>query len=405
MQTPDRLPVTEGANPEPSFFEEVTDYIGFGAEDSVRLREFLPRAEAHLPRVAEHFYERIFSHPRADQVISGGQEQVDRLKRTLVEWMRSGLAGPHDYDYCLRRSRIGHVHVRIGLPQRYMVTAMNGMRVDFREVIDEHCRNLYDATEREALIVSLERLFDLDLAIMLETYKLAADERLRRRERLATIGQLAASIGHDLRNPLSVVQSSLYILRRRVAEDPRSSKHIEKIANQVDECDAIITRLLEMARNRPPQRSLVTARELFETSLAAAAVPERIRVDDGAVEELQLFVDAGLFKQALVNLLINAVQAQEGAGIITLTARANPDGSALMRVADGGPGFGTETLPAIFEPLVTTKASGTGLGLALVKSIIERHGGQATAGNVDEGGAAVTLHLSSVSVPTAPAPP
>jgi len=380
-----------------TFLEEVTNYIGFGPQDTARLQEFLPTAAPHFERISEHFYERILRHPQAHETISGGPAQVERLKQTLVEWMRSGLAGPHDEEYCRKRARIGHIHVRIGLPQRYMITAMNVMRVDFHDVVNSELaiRPDADLDELNRLRQALDRLFDLELAIMLETYKLEVEDRLRRRERLATIGQLAASIGHDLRNPLSVIESSLYILRRRMQGDPRSSKHIEKIADQVDECDGIITHLLEMARNQPPRRDRVDAAQLLESAMEVARVPDDFIVEREGFADLILWVDAALIKQALVNLLINSVQAQRGAsGGGYISVRAIVEGRHVtLAVADAGVGFELETLPTVFEPLVTTKPSGTGLGLALVKSIIERHGGHVSAVNRAQGGARVTLDL------------
>jgi signal transduction histidine kinase len=374
------------------FFAEVTNYIGFGPEDSERLRAFLPTATPHFERISEHFYERIFVHPQAHEAITGGDAQIARLKRTLIDWMHSGLEGPHDEDFCLRRARIGHMHVRIGLPQRYMITAMNVMRLDFRDV----ARDAFvtgDPLALEDLNTSLERLFDLELAIMLETYKLAVEDRLRRRERLATIGQLAASIGHDLRNPLSVIESSLYILRRRVSDDPRANGHLDKIANQIHECNRIITNLLDMARDQPPRREAIRAVDLLSGALAAARVPSDFNVVLEGLADLELWVDAALLKQALVNLLINSVQAQRGRdGLICV--RAHVAGSDVMlSVVDAGPGFDLETLPLIFEPLVTTKATGTGLGLALVKSVTERHGGHVIAENREEGGAEIKMYL------------
>lgn len=391
-----------------TFFEEVTSYVAFGPRDSARLREFLPVAAPHFERISEHFYEKILSHPQAHEAISGGIEQVERLKRTLVEWMRSGLAGPHDEEFCKRRARIGHIHVRIGLPQRYMVTAMNVMRLDFREVVNAELGDRPRA-ELDELLGSLDRLFDLELAIMLETYKLEAEDRLRRRERLATIGQLAASIGHDLRNPLSVIESSLYILRRRMRDDPRASKHLEKIANQIDECDAIITHLLEMARNQPPRRERVVAADLLESAIETARVPDDVAVERQGFADLVLWIDAALVKQALVNLLINSVQAQRsmdaqrsGGGHIMVRASVSGD-DVTIAVSDAGPGFDPDTLPLIFEPLVTTKASGTGLGLALVKSVMERHGGHVSADNRATGGAEVKLYLPN-ALPPEPQP-
>jgi two-component system sensor histidine kinase HydH len=375
-----------------TFLEEVTSYIGFGTRDSARLLEFLPVAAPHFERISEHFYERILSHPQAHEAISGGVEQVERLKRTLVEWMRSGLAGPHDEEFCKRRARIGHIHVRIGLPQRYMVTAMNVMRLDFRDIVNAELSDR-PRKELDALLDALDRLFDLELAIMLETYKWEAEDRLRRRERLATIGQLAASIGHDLRNPLSVIESSLFILRRRLQDDPRTSKHIEKISNQISECDAIITHLLEMARNQPPRRERVAAADLLESAIETARIPEDMVVEREGFADLVLWIDAALVKQALVNLLINSVQAQRSSNG-HIMVRATVEGQDVtLAVADAGPGFDPDTLPIIFEPLVTTKVSGTGLGLALVKSVAERHGGHVSANNRAAGGAEVKLCL------------
>ncbi|MFV8752225.1 protoglobin domain-containing protein [Nannocystaceae bacterium ST9] len=394
--TPDGLP------PAPTFFAEIVDYVGFSPADSARLLEFLPTAQSHFERIAEHFYERILAHPQAHDAITGGEQQIARLKQTLVEWMRSGLAGPHDEEFCLRRARIGHIHVRIGLPQRYMITAMNVMRLDFRRVVETELANA-EVARLQALNDSLDRLFDLELAIMLETYKLEAEDRLRRRERLATIGQLAASIGHDLRNPLSVMESSLYILRRRAQDDERVLKHVDRIAQQIDECDSIITHLLEMARNQPPRRDRFDLASLVEDALTAARVPPRVHVEREGLDGLTLWIDGALVKQALVNLFINSVQAQHGSeGWIRIQADRQDD-YVVVTVEDAGPGFEAITLPVIFEPLVTTKTSGTGLGLSLVKSVIERHGGHVSAGNRREGGAMVKLHLPA-PVPEPPRP-
>jgi two-component system sensor histidine kinase HydH len=374
------------------FFAEVTHYIGFGPEDSERLRAFLPIAAPHFERISEHFYERIFKHPQAHETITGGADQIARLKRTLVEWMHSGLEGPHDDEFCLRRARIGHIHVRIGLPQRYMITGMNVMRLDFRAVAREAFAT-GDPVALEHLHTSLERLFDLELAIMLETYKIEVEDRLRRRERLATIGQLAASIGHDLRNPLSVMESSLYILRGRVTDDQRASRHVDKIGFQIQECDRIITNLLGMARDQPPRREAIRAVDLLAASLAAARVPPDFNVVLEGLADLELWVDAALLKQAFVNLLINSVQAQQSRpGLICVRAHVDAT-DVTFTVADAGPGFDPETLALIFEPLHTTKATGTGLGLALVKSVTERHGGHVSADNRLEGGAEVKMYL------------
>lgn len=374
-----------------SFFDEINQFIGFGPDDSAQLLAFLPVAEPHFKHFSNRFYERILGHPHTAKLLTGGAEQLRQFEHSLIEWMRSGLRGPHDEQFCLRRARIGNMHVRVGVPQRFLITAMSGLRVDFGSL----ARETYSASDPARLAklsTALERLFDLDLALMLESYKSEADDRLRRRERLATIGQLAASVGHDLRNPLSVIESSLYILRRLI-DDERSIKHIDKISNQVHECEHIITNLLDMARDSYPRRASIRADDLLDAAIDAARVPEQFEIVREGLSDLALWVDAGLLKQALVNLLLNSVQAQAGDGG-WICVRARPEGgNVTLSVIDAGPGFERDALPLVFEPLVTTKATGTGLGLALVKNVAERHGGHVSASNPARGGAEVSMYL------------
>src|SRR5690606_34526861 len=153
---------------DPTFFADIKQYIGFDERDSAVLRTLEPYLEGHFVRIAEHFYERILAHPRAHAAITGGTEQVERLKKTLVDWMASGLRGPHDEVFYERRARIGRIHVQIGLPQQYMVTAMNVMRIDYRDVLRvavSDCDALIDACS------AVDRLFDLELAVMFQTYQ------------------------------------------------------------------------------------------------------------------------------------------------------------------------------------------------------------------------------------------
>lgn len=373
-----------------SLLDSIKSYIGFDDGDTEALRSLLPLAEPHLPAFAERFYQRITDHPEAHQVFED-PAQIARLKQTLEDWMRTGLGGPHDDEYYLRRARIGRRHVLIGLPQRFMFTAMNLIRRDFHHLTSQHFAA--DTAARVRTDDALDRLFDMELAIMLQTYQEDSDAKLRRHERLATIGQIAASIGHDLRNPLGVMQSSIYILRKRAGEDPRVQRHLEKLDDQVRVCDDIISNLLQLARNTPPKRAHIDLPRLFSEVLEAASVPARLTVHTHVAPGLDCRADPILLRQALVNLVANAVQAHgERAGQVSISASV-ADGCTLIEVADDGPGFDPETLARAFEPLVTTRSTGVGLGLALVKGVTERHGGVAEALNRPGGGALVRLRL------------
>lgn len=374
-----------------TFFEEIKRYVAFSPRDEACLRGLLPIAEPSFTAIAERFYEHILSDPKAGLAITGGDEQVERLKLTLVDWMRSGLQGPHDEAFFERRARIGRVHVAIKLPQHFMFTAMNVMRIDFRDIVERHFAN--DEALRRDTSNAIDRLFDLELAIMLQTYNEDSAARLRRRERLATIGQLAASIGHELRNPLGVISSSAYLLRKRSGDDPKVLRHLDRIAGQIDNCNGIVTNLLDLARDHAPKWEVLDFSELVAESLDGVTIPESINVASSLDIGHDARGDHVLLRQAIVNLLRNAVQALErtqGHIELRLTAR---EGMVTVTVRDTGPGFDTALLPMVFEPLVTNKSKGTGLGLALVKSTVERMGGTVRASNHAAGGAEVTMQF------------
>ena len=126
-----------------------------------------------------------------------------------MHWLQQLFAGPWDDAYYDNRARIGRVHVRVGLPQRYNITAINIIRTQL-------CTQIAHATPDHVLacdrVEALDRILDLELAIMLETYKEDYTEQLQRRERLATFGEMTSAIAHELRNPLGVIESSVYLL-------------------------------------------------------------------------------------------------------------------------------------------------------------------------------------------------
>lgn len=382
-----------------SFLDDIKRYVAFTDGDSERLLGLFDVLSPHFDPIAEHFYQCILAHPNAHAAITGGDEQVERLKRTLVSWMHSGLKGPHDEDFFERRAKIGQVHVRIGLPQQYMVTAMNVMRIDYRNVLEQSRNDLH---EFAADCAAVDRLFDIELAIMFQTYQADSEDRMRRRERLATIGQLAASIGHDLRNPLGVIESSLFIMRRKNDANEVLLRHVDKIAKQVRTCERIVTDLLDMAKNNPPRLKMVDIREVIEQCLEQVNCPRTIEIHIDA-PPIQFVLDPGLIGQALVNLLTNSIRAIGSAtpGQISIIARTTAE-ELKLTVEDTGPGFEPAILPLAFEPLVTTRATGIGLGLALVKSIVERHQGQVRGQNRNEGGASVDMVLPRLTLDPEP---
>ncbi len=353
-------------------------YIDFDAASEAALRAFHPVAAAHFTAIVDDFYRRIDEVPAARALITGGQEQIARLKLTLREWLGRLLQGPYDEDYLEARSRIGRVHVRIGMSQEFMFTAMNRMRVRLQDVALDGYAD--DPRTCRAVMRAVGQVLDLELAIMLDTYRESLLEEIRATERLATIGQLAASIGHELRNPLGTIDSSLFLVRQRLnrlglQQDPQLTKHHDRIGTQVEHCGKIINNLLDLARERPPQRKRTPVAELIQLALERAALPEGIEVELEEIGARTIDADADDISHVLVNLLGNAAQAQGGSGRIRIGGHRFKGGTTLT-VTDSGPGVPPEIRHRIFDALFTTKARGTGLGLALCRRILHAHGGE-----------------------------
>jgi two-component system sensor histidine kinase HydH len=359
-----------------SFFEDIKLYVGFTDVSSAALRELHPIAQPFFQTIVDDFYAAIEAHPGASQAITGGQAQIERLKQTLLQWIDKMLLGPHDEEYYQRRARIGRMHVRIALPQQYMFTAMDRIRVRLLDVIRDNI--VGDPAKVERIATAVNQILDLELAIMLETYREDLEAKHRDAERLATIGQFAASIGHELRNPLGVVESSLYLLRQHLraeADAPAVKKHMDRIGGEVQRANKTIHDLLDLARNRPPQKRSTSLRELVDSAAEAALLPAAVALHTAVPTDLAATIDPDQVRQVFTNLMTNASQALKGRGEIWVEAERAPDGGARVRMHDDGPGIPVEDRRRVFEALYTTKAKGSGLGLALCRRIMEAHGG------------------------------
>ncbi|MES1166291.1 MAG: protoglobin domain-containing protein [Verrucomicrobiota bacterium] len=369
------------------FFDNLKRYIGFTNATSATLVALHPIAQPHFAAIVGDFYAAIEANPDARAAITGGAAQIARLEQTLMRWLDVLLLGPHDDGYFELRARIGRVHVRIDLPQAFMFTAMNRIRSRLMAVVRDEVTPPADA---DAMRTAVNQILDLELAIMLETYREDLMAKNRGAERLATIGHFAASIGHELRNPLAVMESSLYLLRQHlgaeVAARPDAAKHLDRIGGEIARANKTIHDLLDLARNRPPQRRRTEVRKLVESAEAASLLPPGVRVKAAGIPpQLTIDVDADQFRQVLVNLFINSTHAMAGRGTIAVMADTPSPAVIRIRVQDDGPGIAADARHRLFEALFTTKAKGTGLGLALCRRILEAHGGSIELESGDRG--------------------
>jgi two-component system sensor histidine kinase HydH len=202
---------------------------------------------------------------------------------------------------------------------------------------------------------------------------LDAEAAIRRSERLAALGQLSAGLAHELRNPLGSIKGSADLLARSAArEDPMSKELVQIINEEVDRTNLLVTRFLDFARPLEPRQEDVDITKVIDRAANHARVPI-IRSYSPGVPPLA--IDPALMEQVFINLLTNAAQASPADAPITVATRAFPE-EAEIAVIDRGCGIPADKTETVFNPFVTTKQSGVGLGLAIVAKIVDGHGGR-----------------------------
>src|SRR5262245_47508825 len=183
-------PIDEG------FFLEMKQLVGFSPSDSRLLHDLLPELAPHLGAITDRFSRSLFQHESVRSLLTS-PAQIARLKLALVEWLRLLLAGPHDESYFGRRWELGLLYTRLELPERYFFGAMNVIRRGLFDLLDAGSSR----PDREAARDAVEKMLDIDLAIIAESYRWSYCEKMKRQDRLASIGRIAASVNHELSNP------------------------------------------------------------------------------------------------------------------------------------------------------------------------------------------------------------
>lgn len=230
---------------------------------------------------------------------------------------------------------------------------------------------------------------------------------LVRAEKLAAVGQLAASVGHELRNPLATIRNASKYIAKRVGganvasnlDDPKILQFITLMEREVTACTKIISDLLDFARERPPVPEPCPLRPLVEDAISI--VPESaVRIVNSVPADLPVpSLDKDLFRQVLTNLIQNGVEAipSDRQGEVTISAEGGHNGPWRIVVADNGAGIPEAAVVKIFEPLFTTKTKGTGLGLAIVAGMIKAHQGTIAVESSSGSGTRFVIELPSAA--------
>lgn len=369
---------------------EVLDHIAHAVFVKDRRLRFV-----FLNRAAE----RMFGFPRAQMLGKTdhdffSKEEADFFRAKDLEMFRVGAAVEIANEPLTDAAGGVHRVATTKTPLRNAlgeVTHLVGILHDITRVVaaEEALREVNEALEQRVL----ER-----------TEKLEATQReLARKERISVLGKLAGGVAHQIRNPLGSISNAASILRTAAPGSPEFLATLDVLREESARANRIVTDLVTYARVRAPNRRRVLLARTVEEAVAAAPIPPNVRVElalpdnapEALIDELQVF-------EALGNLVRNAIEAMPQGGTLRVTLA--PRGRELcVAIADGGDGIPDVVLASMFEPLLTTKPMGLGLGLVTAQSLILSQGGRLTWSTAR--GKGTTFEVFLPLAPSVPPPP
>jgi signal transduction histidine kinase len=230
---------------------------------------------------------------------------------------------------------------------------------------------------------------------------------LAQAEKLAAAGQLAAGIAHEIRNPLAAVKTIVFALQSELAPGDARRADFEIMGEEIEQMERAIQRFLDFARPQEPVFALVSMRQALANAaalLSRQAQEQGVELAVRAETDLVVRADRRQLEQVFVNLMLNALQVMPDGGRLSAVLRQDhrPAGGGERgewveaEIADTGPGIPEPLLARIFDPFVTGRAGGVGLGLAIVRQIVGQHQGRISVRNQPAGGAAFTLRLPAM---------
>ncbi len=311
--------------------------------------------------------------PYIDRVLSGEQVSFE-TERNYIHGESRWTAGTLTPDYDSEGRVRGYYAMLLDVSARRR--AQESARRAQQQLIEQQ-RNEQESVERE-----LTRVRD----------------QLISKTRLAAVGEVAASVAHDLRNPLGAIRNAKFYLSRKLPQsEGKWREYLEVMEREIVTADRIIHDLMDMTRARDPEFSEVelekATREAFSRLDDRGGVNLEIRLER---DPFLIFADPDQIARVIYNLLLNAVQAMNGDGRIVVSADSDADFDSI-RISDTGPGVAADLRGRLFEPLITDKAKGTGLGLAICRQIVERHGGRITLEQSHDGGSEFLIKLPRLS--------
>lgn len=225
---------------------------------------------------------------------------------------------------------------------------------------------------------------------------IAIEEKLRRAEKLSTLGEMSAVLAHEIRNPLGSIRGTAEILRDDYKPGDPKYEFIEIQIKETERLNRVVEDFLRMSKPQPTEMRVCSVKEELETVVALTrsdAAERKVRIGLHLIPDIPMVMgDGEKLRQAFLNIVINALQATPVGGRVDINVR-QADGNLEISFSDTGQGIEPESLKRIFEPFFTTRAEGTGLGLAITKNIIESHGGTLEVESESGDGTTVVVSL------------
>jgi len=287
--------------------------------------------------------------------------------------------------WVLQPSSITYVFtIFLGLILAYII-ALSGswqLQVYRRKSFEDLTKNIELKNELEKHSENLEKLVEEKTV------------ELRKSERMATIGQLAGMVGHDLRNPLTSIAGAVYYLKKKAGPklNEKEKEMIATIERSVDNSNKIISELLDYSREINLNRSETDPQSLLEETLTSLEVPEKITLVNNTEKEPTFAVDKDKMQRVFVNLIRNAFDAMPNGGTLTIRSE-RVENKVAFSFADTGEGMSEGTLQKLWTPLFTTKSGGMGLGLPICKRFVEAHNGTIAVSSIPNQGCTFVVNL------------
>jgi PAS domain S-box-containing protein len=310
-----------------------------------------------------------------------------KYMRHLMELRKQGKSDQHEYEFLIKNKKT-------------IYTIVNATPVyDENGNFTGSVASVMDITDRKLMEKELaEQAHHLEKMVQERTKDLeSANEQLIKAEKMATLGELAGSVGHELRNPLAVIANSIYLLKSSQSDKiPQNKEYINIIEKEVRNASQIITDLLSFSRIQPAEKEAIQLPIIFSDIWERISIPKNIQVECSFGEKTPpIRANPQQLDQIFINLISNACDAMPDGGTITIRAKPKRD-MLQITIKDTGVGISEENIKKIFEPLFSTKARGVGLGLPIVLRLTELNEGKIKIQSKVGEGSTFTLEFPQV---------